>query len=251
MKRWTPMLTLLTGSGMAAVLFTMSAQAAPPAAQPDPGAAATASASAAPPAAPAAPAGEAPAADVPEPSATRPAATSPPAAPPGPGDAGTPERRVDGNWTGRLDNGATIAISVEAGAAVAYVCDGTRLEIWLRGTATDGDLALTGKEGARLTGTVEAGRAAGELVVGERRWRFTATATAERAPVLYRATARVRDAGVDGGWIMRPDGTQIGVVTWNGEPVAAPPLDPAFGTTIVRGVRITAEPVIPGPVAGG
>jgi serine/threonine-protein kinase len=56
---------------------------------------------------------------------------------------------------------------------------------------------------------------------------------------------------VDGGWILLPDGSQIGVVTWNGTPVSAPPLDPAFLTTIVNGVGIDAVPVLPGPRAGG
>ncbi|MCM0676622.1 hypothetical protein NCC78_18300 [Micromonospora phytophila] len=251
MKPSTPLLTLLTGSVLAAVLFTMSAQAAPPAGRPTANAGATATA----PAPPGTPPGSPGSPDAPATPGTRPAAASPPASPPAtpqPPDAptGAPAPTVDGSWTGRLDSGASIALTVKDGRATAYVCDGRRLEIWLRGTVTDGKLALTGKEGARLTGTVDGGKAAGELVVGTRRWTFTATAAAGTAPVLYRATASVRDAGVDGGWIMRPDGTQIGVVTWNGTPVPAPPLDPAFRSTIVNGVTITAEPVVPAAEAG-
>ncbi|NJP33657.1 hypothetical protein [Micromonospora thermarum] len=245
MKRMTPMLTLATGTVLAAVLFTMSAQAAPPA----PAAGAGQADAAAPPGAGPGAAPDAdgapgsPADDTATPGA-QPAATSPapsaPAVSPAPGAAA-----VDGTWTGRLDSGATIALTVRQGRAVAYVCDGRSLEIWLRGTATGNELDLSGKDGARLTGTVEGDRVRGEVRVGDKRWAFTATATGGTSPALYRATAQVRDAGVDGGWILLADGTQVGVVTWNGKPVPAPPLDPAFGTTIVNGVTITAVPVFP------
>ncbi|MGN9806889.1 hypothetical protein [Micromonospora sp. L32] len=240
MKRITPLLTLLTGAGTAAVLFAMSAQAAPRTVQPT--AAVTPSASAtAPPDAPSSPpvdpTGQPPA--QPSEQRGRPGApTTAPAAPAAP---------VTGNWTGRLDSGATIAVTATKGTAVAYVCDGRRLEIWLRGTAADGRLKLTGKKGATLTATIGDGDVTGELVVGDQRWRFTAKAAATPAPVLYRATAQTRRAGVDGGWIMLPDGSQIGVLTRDGSPAPAPPLDPAFGTTIVDGSTVAAEPVAAEP----
>ncbi|MEW2383615.1 hypothetical protein AB0873_16200 [Micromonospora sp. NPDC047707] len=252
MKRMTPMLTLATGTVLAAVLFTMSAQAAPPA--PAAGAGAGQANAAAPPgaapgAAPDAPGAPGAPADEPATPGAQPAATSPPPSPPAASPApGT--AAVDGTWTGHLDGGATIALTVRQGRAVAYVCDGRSLEIWLRGTVTGKELDLTGKDGARLTGTVEGDRVRGEVRVGDKRWAFTATATGGTSPALYRATAQVRDAGVDGGWILLADGTQVGVVTWNGKPVAAPPLDPAFGTTIVNGVTITAVPVFPDAPTG-
>ncbi|KXK58271.1 hypothetical protein AWW66_30735 [Micromonospora rosaria] len=251
MKRLTPMLTLLAGTGLAAVLFTMSAQAAPPAARstPDTGAAAAAR----PPAA-------APPPGVPEPSVQRPGGTPPteaepepdaqPASPAPPTATDAPAATVDVTWTGRLSGGATIAVTVTNGNATAYVCDGRSLEIWLQGTAVDGELALTGKDGVRLTGTFRAGKASGELVVAGRRQTFTATSNGSTAPAVYRAAPQVRDAGVDGGWILLADGSQIGVVTWNGRPVPAPPLDPAFFTTVVDGVTIDAVPVGAAPGDG-
>ncbi|MDM4719243.1 hypothetical protein QTQ03_06385 [Micromonospora sp. WMMA1363] len=246
MKRMTPMLTLASGTALAAGLFTMSAQAAPPAPTP------------------AADAGQAsptpPAADAAAPTATgsaeestgapalpgaQPGATSPPPSTPGP----TPGTTAgDGTWTGRLGTGATIALTVRQGRAVAYVCDGRHLEIWLRGAVTDGELALRGADGARLTGTIDGDRVSGEVRAADERWAFTATEGT--SPALYRATAQVRDAGVDGGWILLADGTQVGVVTWNRKPVQAPPLDPAFGTTVVNGIAITAVPVVPEPGPG-
>ncbi|SCL13566.1 hypothetical protein GA0070616_0181 [Micromonospora nigra] len=235
MKRLTPLLTLLSGAVTAAVLFTMSAQAAPPA----------------PPAAETGPPATAPSTEGlgdapadPDPAGTRPAATSPPASPEA--RSGGAEATVEQNWTGRLENGATIAITVAAdGKAEAYVCDGRKMELWLSGTVTDGRIELTGRD-AKLTGAIRGNSASGEMIVGVRRWKFTAKPTGSTAPAVYRATADVRDAGVDGGWIVLPDGTQIGIVTWNGTPVPAPPLDPAFWSTVVDDVTITAAPVVPG-----
>lgn len=236
MKRLTPLLTLLSGAVTAAVLFTMSAQAAPPS---PPAAAETGPPATAP---PAEGLGDAPAA--PRPDGTRPAATPPPASP----DArpGGTEATVEQNWTGRLENGATIAITVSGdGRAEAYVCDGRKMELWLSGTVTDGRIEMSGKD-AKLTGVIRGNNASGEMIVGVRRWKFTAKPTGSTTPAVYRATDDVRDAGVDGGWIVLPDGTQIGIVTWNGTPIPAPPLDPAFWSTIVNEVTITAAPVIPG-----
>ncbi|GIJ23659.1 hypothetical protein [Micromonospora lutea] len=256
MKRLTPLLTLLSGAVTAAVLFTMSAQASPPGTQP--------AAGGAPPAAAPAPPAEV--------EADTDAEVDPDAAPPGeePGDvdsspptdsdpssAGTEVTTVEQNWIGQLENGATIAITVKNGKAEAYVCDGRSMELWLSGTVRDGKIELTGQD-AKLTGVIRGDRASGEMIVGVRRWKFTArpdnTSADEAvvksgpgtAPAIYRVTDETRKAGFDGGWIMLRDGTQIGIVTWNGQPIPAPPLDPAFNSTVVNGVTLVAEPVIPG-----
>ncbi|MBO4160443.1 MULTISPECIES: hypothetical protein [Micromonospora] len=245
MKRMTPLLTLLTGTGMAAVLFAMSAQAAPRTVDAGPAANAAASPEAAV-ESPAAPAEPAPDATPAEPSEQR----GQPAPPQTPPPSTPPAAKADSNWTGRLDGGATIAITVTDGKAVAYVCDGKKLEVWLKGTAADGRMKLTGKKGEVLTGSFGDGVASGEMVVGQRRWKFTAKQTSKPDPVLYRATSQQRRSGVDGGWIMLPDGSQIGVVTRDGTAVSAPPLDPAFGTTILDGRTVTAAPVTADPGVG-
>ncbi|MFF0722925.1 hypothetical protein [Micromonospora sp. NPDC003816] len=268
MKRMTPLLTLLSGAVTAAVLFTMSAQASPPGTQP--------AAGNGPPAAAPAPSpgieddveadvdGDVddpaePEVDPDAPDGTdgaRPGVTSPPTDR-DPSSAGTEVNSVEQNWIGQLENGATIAITVKNGKAEAYVCDGREMEVWLSGTVRDGKIELTGKD-AKLTGVIRGDVASGEMVVGVRRWKFTARPEEKTddapvvksgsgtAPAIYRATEEIRAAGIDGGWIMLPDGTQIGIVTWNGRPIPAPPLDPAFFTTKVNGVTITAAPVVPG-----
>ncbi|MDG4797507.1 hypothetical protein [Micromonospora sp. WMMD1082] len=246
MKRLTPLLTLLSGAVTAAVLFTMSAQASPPGTP--------AAAGGGPPAAAPAPPADVEADADADPDA---AAAEEEPADPDASSAGTEVASVEENWIGQLDNGATIAISVKNGRAEAYVCDGRSMELWLSGTVQDGKIELTGED-ATLTGVIRSDSASGEIVVGVRRWKFTVqpdATTADEAivksssgtaPAIYRVTDETRKAGIEGGWIMLPDGTQIGIVTRDGEPIFAPPLDPAFFSTLVDGVTITAEPVVPG-----
>ncbi|RJL33471.1 hypothetical protein [Bailinhaonella thermotolerans] len=165
-----------------------------------------------------------------------PAGTAAPAPTPAP----VPER-VD--FAGRASRTrAVVALSIRDGKAIAYVCDGRRTEAWLRGTVEDGLLALSSPAGARITGSVGEGEATGAVIL--RTGRFGFTAPAVTAPSgLYRATAVVRGARVRGGWIVLPDGTQVGVLNRGGRPAPAPELDPASRTAVVDGVTVTAEPV--------
>jgi len=69
------------------------------------------------------------------------------------------------------DATASVAISVAGAEAVAYICDGERAELWLRGTAIGGQLTLIGPAGT-LIGTVAGGIAAGTVTVAGQRWSF-------------------------------------------------------------------------------
>ncbi|ABP54122.1 hypothetical protein [Salinispora tropica] len=143
------------------------------------------------------------------------------------------EAPVNATWAGRLTAG-TLAISVQDSVAVAYLCDGAEIEAWLQGTAARGQLDLAGRDGETLSGTFSEGRASGHITIDNEDLPFTVNAVAAPSG-LYRATATVRGAQVDGGWIVLADGTQVGLVTVDGIAQPAPPLDTATGRVTVDG----------------
>ena len=171
-----------------------------------------------------------------------PPASAPPATTPPPSTAPA-AAATEVTYAGRVDGGAaTVAIAVTGEQAVAYVCDGRQIEAWLQGTASTGTLALTGPDGASLTGTYGNGVAAGDVAAGGKAWTFTAPVAVAPAG-LYRAASVVAGAQVVGGWIVLPDGRQVGVLKVDGQPEPAPPLEVATGRASVDGTAITAEQV--------
>ena len=144
-------------------------------------------------------------------------------------------------YVGWVDGGgASVAIIVTGDQAIGYVCDGATAEAWLQGSADGGSLRLTG-DGGELTATYDGDRATGETTVAGRSWSFTAEQV-DQPEGLYRFADTVAGgAEVRGGWIVLPDGSQVGVVTVDGAPQPAPALDPATGAATVDGTRVTAE----------
>jgi hypothetical protein len=102
-----------------------------------------------------------------------PAAPEPPAAPEE--TRALPEEIAYSGWTdGRR---MTVAVVVTGDEAVAYVCDADD-EVWLRGSAADGELDLENADGtAALSGTATADGATGTVTVDGADWAFTADAT--------------------------------------------------------------------------
>jgi serine/threonine-protein kinase len=201
MKR-TPLLTLLGGLVLGVVLFATNLKAGGDDAPPAPAAAADASPSVSPP-------------------------------PPAPTEA-----PVNAVWAGHVASG-TLAISVQDGVAVAYLCDGRSVEAWLKGTAVGGELSMTGKDGGTLIGTFTRSRASGVLTVRKTKTERFTVQTVKAPSGLYRATGTVRGAQVEGGWIVLADGTQVGLVTVDGTARPAPPLDTATGVVTVDGAALT------------
>jgi hypothetical protein len=140
---------------------------------------------------------------------------------------------------------AVVAITVRGDDAIAYVCDGHRLESWLRGKVyPHGLLQLQSSRGI-LTGSIDKGVAVGAVNL----WRHSLMAF--QAPVvhapagLYRATATVRSARLVGGWIVLPGGGQVGLV-YNGDTeVPAPKVNPATGAVEIEGTRVPIAPADP------
>ena len=68
-------------------------------------------------------------------------------------------------YTGRsAGNEVTVAIAVKDGKAVAYVCDGKKIEAWMEGTLAGGQLTLEGKTGS-LAATVSDKATLGSVTV--------------------------------------------------------------------------------------
>ncbi|QJT00767.1 hypothetical protein G9272_11030 [Streptomyces asoensis] len=154
---------------------------------------------------------------------------------------------ADADYAGRTDDdAAAIAVTVRDGKAIAYYCDGRTQESWLKGDVEDdGTLRLTGKHGAKLDGTLQDGkRVEGTVAVGGGQHAFSAD-RATKPSGLWRATATVRSAKIDGGWIVLKDGTQVGILTRDGKPSPAPRIDPETGAVTVDGQQLTARPATP------
>lgn len=172
------------------------------------------------------------------------AATTPAAQPTPPAPTTPPAAAVKVTYAGSVEGGAaSLAIAVNNGTAIAYLCDGKRAEAWLQGTATVGKLSLTGAGNASIEGTYGNGVASGTVTAAGRTWGFSLKAV--RAPSgLYRSTANVRNATVVGGWIVLADGRQVGVLNFAGTTEPAPQLTIApgasTGTANVDGTQITA-----------
>lgn len=233
MKRPGPVLTLLAGLLLAAFMLSLNATTGVRnAASSGPRTPAAAPPSSA---APEGPAGSANPAD--RPVSRSPSPSVPPSAKPVP----------NADYAGRTDDDSSaVAVSLRDGRAIAYFCDGHDKESWLKGAVrADGTLRLTGKNGARLDGTLrDGGPIRGTVRLGGQRYPFAAD-KAVKPSGLYRATATVRGARVDGGWIVLPGGRQVGILDRDGEPSAAPVIDPRTGTVTVDGQELTAHPVTP------
>jgi hypothetical protein len=212
-----PLITLLTGLIFALVLGVLSVNAASSDASRDDAAAPPAT-SAPPP----------PATSGPPPPAT----TAPPPT--------TPLRAA---YAGRLDGGAaSAAIAVRDGGAIAYVCDGRRIEAWLLGTATNGKLNLSGEGSSTLTGTFDKDSAEGTVRAGGKNWTLDVP-VAKKPSGLYRSTADIRNARVVTGWIVLSDGEQVGIANTDGALAPAPRLDVTGGSATVNGAKVIADAI--------
>ncbi|MFI6015772.1 hypothetical protein ACIBAG_44625 [Streptomyces sp. NPDC051243] len=227
MKRPGPLLTLLAGLLLGVFLLSLNATS---------GAKNTSSSASPPPSS----------ADTTKDTKESPAATQSPApTKPTPSPSRTPVPNA--GYAGRTDDGSSaVAVTLRDGRAIAYFCDGRNKESWLKGDVNDdGTMRLTGRDGSVLTGTLKEGkRIRGTVDIDGGRYAFTADRT-KKPSGLYRATATVRGAQVDGGWIVLPDGRQVGVLTRDGEPSPAPRIDPETGAVTVDGQQLTALPATP------
>jgi len=175
-----------------------------------------------------------------EPPAVEPTTTEPPATSEAPAAPAFPAEVVyAGKATGSGGTGLAVAVAVKGEEAAAYLCDGANVEAWLAGTAVDGRLDLTSKDGAsKLTGGLEGQALAGSVTLAGQEVPFSIVPAAAPAG-LYRGEGTNATIG----WIVLPDGTQVGIVKSPAGSKAAPELDPAAGAVTVDGMRVPAAKV--------
>ena len=224
MRRNTPLITLLTGAALGVVLLVAN-MLATPSGKPVSYSAAAAAATSAPASATSAPA----------------VATEPPPASPAPSSPAAPSPTtvttlpVKATYAGRVGGGGgSVAVSIHNGQAIAYVCNGSTVEAWFKGTAVNGVLIMTGKNHSHFSAIYDFAKVTGDVLAHGTDYSFSVPVV-NKPSGLYRATAVVRGATVKAGWIVLSDGTQVGSVepfADSSEPSAteAPVLDVATGT---------------------
>jgi hypothetical protein len=143
-------------------------------------------------------------------------------------------------YTGKATNGRlAIAVAVKGDQAAAYLCDGRSVEAWLRGTAAQGKVDLSSKDGsARLTAALDGQNLAGTVSLGGREYPFV-IGVAPPPAGLYRG----KDGSTTIGWIVLPDGSVVGIATTGDSSVPAPELNPQDGAATVDGRQIDADKV--------
>ena len=227
MKRNTPLITLLTGAAVGVILLVASMLSTPTAPTRYTAAATPTPASTA--VTPASPASASPAS--PTPTAT--AVVTAPA-------------RAD--YAGEVQGGgASVAISIHGGQAIAYVCNGSVIEAWYKGTAVGGVLIMTGKNHAHLSAIYDFKKATGDILADGTDYQFQ-VAVVHKPSGLYQAIAVVRGATIKAGWIVLPDGEQVGSLESNADAAApsatkAPALNVAARTAQDGSTVLVATPI--------
>jgi hypothetical protein len=235
MKRNTPLITLLVGAALGVVLLVATMLATPSSAPVNYSAAAASSA------APAESSASSPApAESPEPAES--------SATPSPAPTRTTPTRAD--FTGRVGGGGgSVAVAVHGDKAIAYVCNGSTVEGWMRGKVENGKLTLTGKNKAHLTASIHTGTVTGDVEAHGTDYSFsvsTVSKSSSKSSGLYQATAVVQGKTIKAGWIVLGDGTQIGSLETDESAktaVTAPKLDVATMTARIGNVVLHAVPV--------
>jgi serine/threonine-protein kinase len=120
-----------------------------------------------------------------------------------------------------------VAVAVRDGKVAAYVCDGRAVESWLTGTAAGTTATLTAGADRLVTEVVPGALHVTGTVHGRP---VDVTAALGSAPAgLYRLDAA---NGTTVGWIVQPDGTQVGLRSRAGVVGPAPVLVPGQAVTL-------------------
>ena len=100
----------------------------------------------------------------------------------------------------------TIGIAVDGDKIAAYACNGTDDEAWFFGNQKDGKIDITSRFKDTLTAEFNGKDVAGDLTMNGVAYKFTAASVPAPAG-MYTADFE----GVRASWVVRPDGSAIGV----------------------------------------
>jgi serine/threonine-protein kinase len=147
-----------------------------------------------------------------------------------------------GDYVGVVDGSGAVELSVRDGHVIGYVCDGTSVQAWFHGDmSADGRVDLHAADGAALGGAYGAGTVTGTVTAGLKSSTFVLRA-ARKPAGLYRATGTTSDGRpYTAGWIVQPNGSQVGILTVGATSTPAPRLDTATDRATIDGTPVTAE----------
>jgi hypothetical protein len=131
-----------------------------------------------------------------------------------------------------------LAIAVLDGKARLFVCD-DQDEAWFEGkVAKDGIVTLMAPGGKQRVGFFNTKQGMGSFWI-EGRLRTFQAAPVDRTAGLYRAASPQRQ--LVGGWVVLPNGDQVGAVVLNGVNQPAPPIKPGQKTVTVDGEELPLQ----------
>jgi hypothetical protein len=157
----------------------------------------------------------------------------------------SPSFPVKADYVGKIPTATgviTLDITVEGGKAVAYACDGTAIESWMRGAAHNGTVSLASKDQTgRLEGRLDGTAVVGTLWIGAKKWDFTAEPAQSPAGLYV-----YEQDGVRSSWIIDTTGKATGVLRRADGSTAPAPGLAADGRAVIDGSTVT-----PARVGGG
>jgi hypothetical protein len=174
-------------------------------------------------------------------SSPRPSSSTPSPSQKSPKPSQTPALAQKAVYAGHTQKGGpAVAVAVLHNRAAAYLCDGRTSEAWLTGSAVNGGVSLKGKHGSTLTAHLaDNGRLAGTLTVNGSTYAFHIL-PAHRPAGIYRARTDRSGKQTTIGWIVLPDGSQVGIRNVAGAVSPAPMLHPG-GDLFVSGQRLNPK----------
>ncbi len=150
------------------------------------------------------------------------------------------EVSTHGTFVTQLGKGKTaLAVTLRGQRALAYCCDGDSLAEWFQGEVNiDGTLQLVSTRHAKLELQVGSRQITGKLTLplGQAQAFKAAMVSTQGHAGLYRAKKMLGGIEYLGGWILLPNGKQVGAVRCGRSVVSRPWLDPENPVVRVTGV---------------